>query len=198
MTTGQEREKFTFRLLVNKMKILNTRTIYKSNWSSYIEKKYLNTNNREKTWEYIERNKKTEAAVIIPVDINNNKIVLIKQFRVPLEKYIIEFPAGLIDPGETPGQTAKRELLEETGFDITKIISVSPGLCTSPGLTNEIVYIIEAEIDSSKQQSQNTEGSEDIEVIIVDINNLESELIRLNNKGHVIDAKIWTYAGKMK
>jgi ADP-ribose pyrophosphatase len=180
------------------MKIIHTKTLYKSNWSSFKEKKFINKDNIEKTWEYIERNNNIHAAVIIPIDFNKNKIVLIKQFRVPLGKYIIEFPAGLIDPGEKPEETAVRELLEETGYRTNEILSVSPALCTSPGLTNEMLYIIEAEINSEKQEEQKTEDSEDIEVIVMDICNFEEELLKLDRNQYIIDVKVWTYLKELK
>ena len=54
------------------------------------------------------------AAVIIPV-LDNGDLIFERQFRYPLSKAFIEFPAGKIDPGEDAFFTAKRELLEETG-----------------------------------------------------------------------------------
>ena len=180
------------------MKILSTKTLHQSKWSSFKEKKFINTENTEKNWEYIERKNHAEAAVIVPVDSRKSKIILIKQFRVPLENYIIEFPAGLIDPDETPEESAERELLEETGFTVERILSVSPGLCTSPGLTNELVYIIEAEVNSLKQQEQNTEDSEDIEVILADMDTIQSVLEKFVKTGYIIDAKVWTYVKNLK
>ena len=176
------------------MKIIRTNSLTKTKWLTLKEKIFIDKKNKEKTWEFIERNNNRQAAVIIAKDNKKEKIVLIKQFRVPFEKYVIEFPAGLIDPDETPEQTAYRELLEETGFKAVKTITISPELSTSAGLTNEVVYIIEVEIDSTKQQSQATEGSEDIEVLIIDISNLKSELDKLSKNQYIIDSKVWSYA----
>jgi ADP-ribose pyrophosphatase len=176
------------------MIIISTNTLYKTKWLKFKEKIFIDKANKEKAWEYIERNNNRKAAVIIPKDSKQGKTVLIKQFRVPFEKEIIEFPAGLIDSGETPEQTAYRELFEETGFKALKTISISPKLCTSPGLTNEVVYIIEVEIDSTKQHDQTTEGSEDIEVLIIDTSNLKAELDKLSKNQYIIDSKVWSYA----
>ena len=59
------------------------------------------------------------AAVVIPV-LDNGELVFERQFRYPLGKVLIEFPAGKIDPGEDVFTTAKRELLEETGYSASE------------------------------------------------------------------------------
>jgi len=86
------------------MIIISTNTLNKTKWLKFKEKIFIDKANIEKAWEYIERNNNRKAAVIIPKDSKQGKTVLIKQFRVPFEKEIIEFPAGLIDSGETPEQ----------------------------------------------------------------------------------------------
>ena len=68
---------------------------------------------------------KLRPGIVITPVTNTNKIVLIQQFRETQGKEILELPAGLLDkPGETPLQTAKRELLEETGYTAKTWISL--------------------------------------------------------------------------
>lgn len=55
------------------------------------------------------------SAVMLAVD-DRKRILLVRQFRLPAERYMWELPAGRLDPGEKPLQTAKRELVEETGY----------------------------------------------------------------------------------
>lgn len=55
------------------------------------------------------------SAVMMPVD-ENNRILLVRQYRLPARRYLWELPAGSIDEGETALQTARRELVEETGY----------------------------------------------------------------------------------
>lgn len=79
------------------------------------------------------------AVAIIPF-LADGRMYLVEQFRKPLEKNIIEIPAGKMEPGEDPLVTAKRELEEETGFqsdDLTYLTS----FYTSPGFANELLYI---------------------------------------------------------
>jgi ADP-ribose pyrophosphatase len=59
------------------------------------------------------------SAVIMPVD-KKNRILLVKQYRLPVGDYLWELSAGRLDPGEKPLQAAKRELIEETGYRAKK------------------------------------------------------------------------------
>jgi ADP-ribose pyrophosphatase len=59
------------------------------------------------------------SAVMMPVD-ENNRILLVRQYRLPARRYLWELPAGTIDEGETALQTARRELVEETGYRAKK------------------------------------------------------------------------------
>lgn len=74
-----------------------------------------------------------------------DRLLLVKQFRKPLEKVILEIPAGKIDPGEsqTPERTAARELEEETGYRAEKLQHLT-SMYLSPGFANEIMHIYHA------------------------------------------------------
>ncbi|GEN91240.1 ADP-ribose pyrophosphatase [Tetragenococcus koreensis] len=71
-----------------------------------------------------------------------NKMVFVRQFRKPLEKVILEIPAGKIDPGENshPEVTGKRELEEETGYKCDSMTYLS-SMYLSPGFSDEMLYI---------------------------------------------------------
>jgi len=79
------------------------------------------------------------AVAIIPIT-KNKKIVMVEQYRKPLEKSIIEIPAGKLEKGESPEITAVRELEEETGYTTKKLTKVT-SFYTSPGFADEIMHI---------------------------------------------------------
>jgi ADP-ribose pyrophosphatase len=180
------------------MKVIKTDLLKETKWMQMHEKTYRDTTGQLHTWHYVERRNKTEAAVIIPVDLSKKRILLIKQYRVVLEKYVIEFPAGLIDFGETVAQAACRELSEETGFE-GRLLSISPQLCTSPGMTNEIIYMVQIAVDLSdgqvqeKLKQQKLESTEEIEVLVLELNQYNRRLQEFAEQGLIIDSKVWVY-----
>ena len=79
------------------------------------------------------------SAVMMAVD-DRKRILLVRQYRLPARAYLWELPAGRLDPGETPLQAAKRELIEETGYRAktwTKLVNFYP----SPGYVAEKMTI---------------------------------------------------------
>ncbi|MFN7918551.1 MAG: NUDIX hydrolase [Bryobacteraceae bacterium] len=83
------------------------------------------------------------SAVIMPVDARG-RILLVRQYRLPVRRYMWELPGGVLDPGESPLKSARRELEEETGFRArrwTKLASFYP----SPGYVAEHMTIYLAE-----------------------------------------------------
>lgn len=79
------------------------------------------------------------SAVMMAVD-DRKRILLVRQFRLPAEKYMWELPAGSIDPGEKPLQTARRELVEETGYKAAKWTRLA-SFYVSPGYVAERMTI---------------------------------------------------------
>ncbi|CZR96544.1 MULTISPECIES: NUDIX hydrolase [unclassified Clostridioides] len=80
------------------------------------------------------------GAVGIVAVTDDNKIVLVKQFRKPIEKPIFEIPAGKLEKNESPKECAERELKEETGYS-AKNIKLIHKFFTSAGFSNEIMFV---------------------------------------------------------
>lgn len=109
---------------------------------------YETVDHKLKTYEMISRNKNlttreelanhpADAVVLIMHDETGEKLLLNKEFRMACGEFVINFPAGLIDPGETFEQSAARELKEETGLDLVNITDVIGESFSAIGFSNE-------------------------------------------------------------
>jgi ADP-ribose pyrophosphatase len=81
------------------------------------------------------------VAVIAIVD---GKLLTVEQYRKPLNRFLVEIPAGKLDGGEDPADAAKRELKEETGYSCDNI-TLLHSMATSPGFADEVVHLYVAE-----------------------------------------------------
>lgn len=79
------------------------------------------------------------AVAVIPLT-EDGKLIAVRQFRKPLEKVIVEIPAGKLEPGEDPLSCAKRELEEETGYTAEQYEKLS-AFYTSPGFADELLHV---------------------------------------------------------
>ena len=120
------------------------------------------------------------AVGIIPV--KGESVILVKQFRSPIEEELVEIPAGKLKKGEDPEECAKRELLEETGFEgnLKKIGS----FISSPGFTNEVIHIFLARDIKFKTKEFMRPGEID-KVIEVSL----KEAFEMLEKGKIKDLK---------
>lgn len=84
------------------------------------------------------------GAVAVMAITQENRMVMVRQFRKPLERTIVEIPAGKLEPGEEPEVCAGRELREETGYTYTSLRHQA-SFYTSPGFADEIVHLYRAE-----------------------------------------------------
>ena len=146
---------------------------------------YLDKSGRERTWDMVSRVNSVNAVMIVP--FYGDKLVVIKEFRIPIGNYTYSLPAGLIDAGESVETAAKRELYEETGLELRRILTVSPPVYNSPGLSNEAVTLIYAEVGGTLSQ-EHLEASEDIETLILSRDEVAA-LLRDRTKN--IAAKAW-------
>ena len=129
---------------------------------------------------------------------NTLETLLIKQWRPPVGNFTIEFPAGLIDPGEDVETAAARELKEETGYVPCRTLHVSPPLPLSPGLSDERARLVTFEIDlddaRNKNPVQQLEDTENIEVIKVSISDMQQTLDDLAAQGNLIFSGVYAVA----
>lgn len=133
-----------------------------------------------------------DAVIIVPVLREPGeppRLVMVKEFRVPIRDYIFAFPAGLLDGGESIEDTARRELREETGLEVVTVKRVSQPLYSSSGLTDETVAMAYVEARRTPETLPKLDKLEDLEVVLLD----HAGVCRLCDDRSVrIDARAWT------
>jgi ADP-ribose diphosphatase len=154
---------------------------------------YCDHSGRTRSWECATRVNSRGAVMMIVQLRPSGKLVFIRQFRPPADNYVIEFPAGLIDDGESPGTTAIRELYEETGLHGSVDQVISPAL-NSPGLSGESITTVMITVDETLPENINPipqfEDSESIETFLIEPGTLPAFISNAEAKGDRIDAKI--------
>jgi ADP-ribose diphosphatase len=121
------------------------------------------------------------GAAVIPL-FPNDDVLLVKQFRYPMQEYLLELPAGKIDPGETPESTAARELEEEVGYTCGRLTKIAE-FYTTPGFCDERLFLYLAEELEPCEKLQDED--EEIEIVRFSLDVLP-ELIK---RGGIVDAK---------
>ena len=130
------------------MKYKGIRKILEGKFITRYDVDYLTAEGHEKTYEIISRNrnlqtledlqnKVPDSVIMILTDEAGERILVSREYRMAMAQWIYNFPAGLIDPGETPEESAKRELWEETGLTLTKVTDVLDNSYSAVGFANE-------------------------------------------------------------
>lgn len=122
------------------------------------------------------------GSVVVPVK-DDGKIIMIKQYRYPFEKFLIELPAGKLEFGEDPLNCAERELKEETGYSSGGIIKLG-SIYTTPGFCTEELHLYLAK-NLSPGAHNREEGEDGMEVIELNLDEIDDKIQR----GEIIDAK---------
>ena len=168
---------------MSKNRIEELTPLAQTKFLSLYDAKYTNKANKENHWIIASRKKyedlkeqyfngkkdDIDAVVIAALHKQSNKLVLVKQFRIPLNDYVYELPAGLIDANENIESTLERELIEETGLKLL-VINEKLGrrqLYLSGGMTEESAALIYCTCEG-EVSTDYLEADEDIEPILVD------------------------------
>ncbi|MDO9530175.1 MAG: NUDIX hydrolase [Syntrophales bacterium] len=120
------------------MKITKRDTVFDGDYLGVVRKHFITDTGQECFWETIERkNIYNGGAVVIVALTKKRELILERNWRVPIESFVIQFPAGLTDKkGESEEEAARRELLEETGYRAEKLIPIiSVPLCPALATT---------------------------------------------------------------
>ena len=165
-----------------------------SDLDTIIESKYLRLVQRQ-AWEFVQRIPSSQIVVIVPVT-DDEKLIFVEQYRPPLDCPVVEFPAGIA--GDLPEhrdedleQAARRELVEETGYEAGRIQRLFTA-ASSAGITDEMVTFFLAD-GLRRVGPGGGDASEKITVHQIPLADTEAWLRRVTAEGKQMDAKI--YAG---
>jgi ADP-ribose pyrophosphatase len=153
------------------------------------------TARRRGRWEYVGRARGIRAAVILAVD-DEDHVILVDQYRVPLGRRCVELPAGLVgddQPGEETEIAAARELEEETGYRPGRI-EVIGEFFSSPGMVSESFTLLRAH-DLVKVSDGGGVDGEDIVVHRVPLSGIGEAVARWRAEGYAMDVKMLTLLG---
>lgn len=185
---------------MKKTRIKEVNPLVESKFVGLYEVGYENKLGTDRTWMVASRKNKEEldniylngkednidAVVIAAYHKEYKKLVMIKQFRVPINNYIYELPAGLVDNLEDIETTVRRELKEETGLNLLNINKVNSKnkIYLSPGMTDESVAFVYCTCDGEISKEY-LEEDEEIEAILVS----KEEVYNILSSSEEIDIK---------
>ena len=144
-------------------------------------------------WEFAQRVGRSDVVCVVPIT-TDGQLILVEQFRPPLDKFVVELPAGLVgdltdQPDETLQQAAERELLEETGYvasDWCEVVTAA----SSAGLTDEVVTFFLAR-NLERKTAGGGDETEEIRVHSVLLTEVESWLDEATAAGKIVDLRIY-------
>lgn len=174
------------------MKVVRTRTLWEGKFLRTTLITYRDRKGALREWEAVGRTNHSEVVVIVPLTANR-ELILIRQYRPVLDSYVIELPAGLVEPGEDIISAGRRELLEETGHDCHSLVPVTQGVMSTGINTEKWRVLLASDVrEATKEASREhpPDENEDIEVLKVPLARLHEALESYASEGCEIDLRI--------
>lgn len=182
------------------------RRLTDNRWINLYEAHYLDRHGQERTWTFASRrpsispeliahpdddDERADAVVVVPILVGpgagERRLVMIREYRVPIRAHEYGFPAGLTEADEPYEETARRELREETGLEVTRVLRVTPRLYASPGMVDEAAVMVFVECTGTPS-THGTEATEDIEVLVLEW----ADVCRITDDASLrVSAKAW-------
>lgn len=159
-------------------KTINSKRIHEGKILNLRVDEVLLPNDKTSLREIVEHN----GAVAIVAVTDENKILMVRQYRKAVEKVLIEIPAGKLEKDESPYDCAGRELIEETGFRAHQLEEVME-IITSPGFCTEKIHLFVAK-NLTVDYLENDED-EFIDLITLDLDEALSKIV----SGEIVDSK---------
>uniref|UniRef100_A0A914WFB3 Nudix hydrolase domain-containing protein n=1 Tax=Plectus sambesii TaxID=2011161 RepID=A0A914WFB3_9BILA len=190
-------------------KIESDEVLFRGQWMSGRHVNFLDkASGVRKVWQSAFRSTKQPGVDVDGVDIiatlirdggASRHFVFVKQYRIPLNAFCLEFPAGLIDANETVEQAGLRELKEETGYTASRVIALTKGRHgLDPGLTDDTVQFLTVEIDGdlpeNQTPTQQLEVGEHVQVVLVPCDSIMQALRDITERGVSVEAMLYSFA----
>lgn len=121
------------------------------------------------------------AVAVVPM-VGPSRLILVRQYRPTVGRWLLEVPAGTIEPGEAPEECARRELVEETGYEASELHKLFEAYL-APGYSDELIHVFVAR--GLRRRGPRPEADELIELVEVDL----EEAVRMVERGEIADAK---------
>ncbi|KAE9363324.1 hypothetical protein N431DRAFT_433437 [Stipitochalara longipes BDJ] len=178
---------------------------HEAKWIEFLKLDWTDQNGKPRVWEAAGRKTRgssgVDAVAIMTILRHPSRppaTIIILQYRPPVDAICVEFPAGLIDAGETPEEAAARELKEETGY-VGRVIGMSPTVVSNPGMSTGNMKLATVEVALGEEDSppeQKLDEGEFIELVIVPLAELYERLVAFSAEGKKVDSRLWhTAAG---
>lgn len=175
------------------METISKETVWEGSFLRTVKLTYKDLKGSLRKWEAVERVNCDGIVAVVPVTADG-ELILIRQFRPVVNNYVIEFPAGLNDRGESLVDAARRELVEEIGQTTGEFIFLAEGPISS-GLSTEMLTVFLAKdiTPASPELLRQfpSDESENIEIIRTPVDAIYTTLENLSRKGDYIDIKIY-------
>lgn len=195
-------------------KLIEKQEVHKGKWLLTERIEYTDPEGINRTWESIRRTNVPEnkegvdstcAIAILEKNLHIDRIILVKQYRPPLDAYCIELPAGLCDEGETVEESVLRELYEETGYTgfISKHDSGAHlGTALDPGVEDSKMAFVSVTVDGNDPKNigckQKLDEGEFVEVLLFPLKNLFKSLCDYvkedKDNNTIIDSRLYSLA----
>jgi ADP-ribose pyrophosphatase len=133
--------------------------------------------------------RRPDAVIVVPILLGDGepRLVATREYRIVIGAYEWGLPAGLIDGDEPPEEAARRELLEETGYELVDVTQVSPPNYSSTGMTDEAVTIVFCTCRRPADHRQRLEAAELIEVHLL----TQADVAQLVDTREPINGRAW-------